>query len=150
MNKVVTYQEELREILLTMNELLSKHVEIHDKVFKRGLLSIFKRIPFQEYAREGSRIQSDIKVLQSNLSLIEMDGTKEDIRIVNVIKDYLSRFAESVNKLTQITKSLTNKANGVDFSYKEYNALTEEYNECEQYRLLLGDKMNSVGRELLN
>ena len=142
------YQKDLQQVLYLLGKLLGAHNENHNKLFNRGLFSVFKKIPYDKYVLVCKEIEEEIILFINELNTIVATGSEKDCNYAKKIITYLDLFKESVISLSEINDSLQYRSEGGRFSRSEYEQLLNRYEQNELNRTNQGTVLNEVKSEI--
>lgn len=154
-NLINQERQEIKNLLIQLNSLLTKHIEVHDSIFNPPLRSripipfIMKKIDVKKQFEMAQDIQVSIGECLEKAHLIKSRG-KMDSATFQIIFEYGQLFLESVISLSVLAYELSLKAEGTNnLSFKEFNTMVDQYNENEQTRIGYSNRINLLAKEYL-
>lgn len=133
-------------VFVLANELLSRHVQVHDRVFAFRIRNLFSPIPFDQChaaaARNAQDLAETVEVLaRDNSFLTKVVGPSG----FSVIHDYLRRLHEATARLSEITRKLALKARSErKYPSDEYKLDMKEYQTAVDAYGSMGSRMNEI------
>lgn len=128
---------QLPEAVYAVHEALAAYVAVHNKVFKKGLLSIFKPIPFGEHAESLAAIADLLR--SAELEMKAEEHTPE------VFFDFTAALRNTVEQLRMICTNLHRETLDVgSYKYGTYNQDIAVYHAMESNYQTLGQQVNQL------
>lgn len=147
----------LQAISIKVNDLLTRYIAIHDKIFKFSfrkiirLPLIFRRVDFQSHHREAESILAqlnDCKVIIDKMTPESRSGKKE---YLEVLSRYAIALIETVNLLKIVLGELYEKSqNSKQYNYEQYKKDLAFYEDAVKKYVNLGQKLNVFYQNVLH
>lgn len=141
---------ELRQTGISINNILSRYIQIHDALFKFSLKK-FLPIPFMFKKIDYESLYLDIAEILKDLTEIKLKLTeaklldKKNQEVYGTIIPYVENFRQTVQLLSYITLSLSKKINDPkSYQFSKYQKSIAEYNELRNLHNKMGQNLNIV------
>ncbi len=152
-NLLFQQEQGIKDLLIQMNALLTKHIEVHDALFNPPLRSripipiIMKKIDFKAQYEKAQDISNELEECLKKAVIMNKFG-KMNNATYQTIDEYGQSFFASICKLTEVAYELYLKKERLNnLSLNEYNIKVEQYNEFEQIRIISSNKLNRLAKE---
>lgn len=141
---------ELRQAGISINNILTRYIQIHDAIFKFSLKKIlplpfaFKKIDFENLFLDtkdllGELTEIRFKLLESRL----LDTNNKEF--YETVIPYVENFREILQLLSYISLSLSKKINDPkSYQFSEYQKSIAEYNELRELHQKMGQNLNII------
>ena len=135
----------LKRLARQVKNVLSRYIEIHDalnNVTMRHWLPIpgvFKRIPFDVYAKDLSGLLAAIE----NLRFEIRENPKADTAFADVLEEYSQALQVAIEKLQRFCLNLAQQARGgTKYNFFKQKSDYGEYAKAVKRYVILGEKLN--------
>jgi len=147
-------KNELNEMALTVNHLLSEYIIIHDEIFKFSwrkiipLPFIFKAIDFRSLHEKADKILNNLEQCNVDISKILNEIQNSESRFAHFLSEYCLALTNTVSLLKEMLHQLDLKSeNSGDYSLSKHNKLLKEYDEAVQKYYSMGNRLNELYTE---
>jgi len=148
-------RQQLTEISVRVNDLLSQYVAIHNDVFKTSIRRIiplpflFKAIDFQTHYRETEGILSQLQESKESISKILSQYGPAQKDYLELLSRYVDALSETVSRFRIVLGSLYAKSERLaSYNWKQYKEELAQYESASQGYLSLGKKLNELYKTL--
>lgn len=136
-----------REMLLLINELHGRLLEVHDAIFKFRLRNLFKAMPFDVHHTMLETVTNTFEEIEVHLrgkpdhwrQQVSQDG-------YSLLLLYTSRIKAAAARLRDVAGRLELKAKGEPYASGEYQADLKAYQLAAEAYAALGPNMNNLFR----
>lgn len=139
---------EVKSVVVEINALLSKYIEIHDAIFKFSwrkiipLPFLFKPIDFAQLHSSAEQILSQLETCNQQVRSLTEDITQKENRLAHFLCEYCMALMETVSLLKGIIHQLQLKSE----ASRRYS-LTEHKRQCGLYKNAV-DRYSTMGSQL--
>ena len=147
-------KNELDEIALKINNLLSEYIIIHDEVFKFSwrkiipLPFIFKAINFHDLHEKADKVLNNLEQCNDDLSRILSEVSDKESRFAHFLSEYCLVLTNTVSLLKEMLYQLYLKSeNSGDYILSKHNSLSKEYDEAVRKYYNMGNRLNELYTE---
>lgn len=147
-------KNELNEIALRVNNLLSEYIVIHDEIYKFSwrkiipLPFVFKAIDFHNLHEKADRILNNLEQCNDDISKILDEVSNNESRFAHFLSEYCLALTNTVSLLKEMLHQLDLKSeNSGDYSLSKHNKLSKEYDEAVQKYHGMGNRLNELYTE---
>lgn len=147
-------KNELDEIALKINNLLSEYIIIHDEVFKFSwrkiipLPFIFKAINFHDLHEKADKVLNNLEQCNDDLSRILSEVSDKESRFAHFLSEYCLVLTNTVSLLKEMLYQLYLKSeNSGDYNLSKHNSLSKEYDEAVRKYYSMGNRLNELYTE---
>lgn len=128
---------QLPEAMYEIHGALKDYIAVHNAVFKKGLFSIFKPIPFGEHWATLGDVWDRLSSAEESLR------AEEDLP--QVFLDYVTALRNTVEQLKLICSNLHRETIEVgSYKYRTYNQDVAVYHAMEKHYVALGQRVNQL------
>ncbi len=131
--------DQFKEIMYSLNILLSEFVSIENSLMSCGLVKAFD---FDTSTSDLVNIDHSVREIHNLLSVYrnQQNGSYS----INTAMTYVDLLVASVGQLGLISEKLANKAKGKKYGFFIYRKDLKEYKKRENSRAAMGDQLNSA------
>jgi len=141
---------ELRQVGISINNILTRYIQIHDAIFKFSLKKIlplpfvFKKIDFENLFLDTKDLLGELTEIKLKLSESNLLDIKNQ-KFYNTIIPYVENFRQILQLLSYIALSLSKKINDPkSYQFSEYQKSITEYNKLRVLHNKMGQFLNII------
>ena len=149
-------KNELKLIAVEVNELLNRHIKIHNAVFKFSwrkiipLPFIFKAIDFNGLHNNVKQILYELETYNKRIDTLIEDIAQKESRFAYFLSEYCMALIETISLLKEILYQLYLKSkNSTDYNLTEHNKMIKLYEETVNKYSSMGSRLNKLYSEFI-